>query len=135
MKTTNVEKEKLEATGVKFDSTRLELAKKDDQEIPQSTGKHVVTILRDEKRTDIRLYTSCNGFKEVVGIRYWFNEDGAEKYYDVPLFDMNDKPHYLIAGFADINEGNKLEMSTSRRAKAASLRSPRSPVHRVNSRL
>ena len=117
MKTTNAEKEAMEAQGVKFDSTRLELAKKDEQDIPQSTGKHLVTILRDEKRTDIRLYTSSNGFKEVTGIRYWFNEDGVEKYYDIPLIDKNDKPHYLIARFADINEGDKLEMEYIKKGK------------------
>lgn len=117
MKNTNEEKEALEATGVKFDSARLELAKKDEQDVPQSTGKHFVTILRDEKRKDIKLFTSSTGYKEVSGIRYWFDEDGIEKSYDVPLIDKNDKPHYLIARFADINEGDKLEIEYIKKGK------------------
>jgi hypothetical protein len=53
----------------------------------------------------------------VTGIRYWFNEDGVEKFYDIPLIDKNDKPHYLIARFADINEGDKLEMEYIKKGK------------------
>lgn len=117
MKTTNAAKEALEAKGIKFETPRLELAKKDEHDIPQSTGKHFVTILRDEKRTDIRLYTSGTGYKEVTGIRYWFDEAGVEKYYDVPLIGKDDKPHYLIAHFSEINEGDKLEMEYVKKGK------------------
>ena len=100
----------MEAKGVKFDSPRLELAKKDDKGVPVSTGQHMVKILRDERRDDIHEFTGTKSFKEVVGIRYWFDENGVEKYYDVPLFKKGtkDEPNYLISKFGELEEGDKI---------------------------
>jgi len=110
MKNTAKAKEAMEAKGVKFDTPRLELAKKDEKGIPQSTGKHLCTILRDEIRDDIIIFTGANTQKEVKGIRYWFDEKGVEKYYDVPLFKKGttNEPDYRIARFSELNEGDKV---------------------------
>lgn len=102
--------EKLKEKGMKFEGfNRLELAKKNDKGIPTSTGKHTVELLRDEERDDIRLYKSQNSYKEVQGIRYWFDENGVEKYYDISLLDKEEeKPHYLLQKMAEFNEGDML---------------------------
>jgi hypothetical protein len=99
----------MEAKGIKFDTPRLELAKKDEKGVPQSNGVHKVTIVRDERRDDIIIFVGANTQKEVAGIRYWFDEAGVEKYYDVPLMGKDGKtPHYLISRFDEFTEGDKL---------------------------
>jgi hypothetical protein len=112
MKTTSQAVKALEEKGITFDAPRLELAKKDENGVPRTTGKHICTILRDEKRIDIREYTGASSYKEVTGIRYWFNDNGVERFYDVPLFAKGtaDKPHYLISAFAELNEGDKVSL-------------------------
>jgi len=119
MKTTAKAIDSLKEKGVKFDAARLELAKKDERGIPQSTGKHLVTILRDERKDDIREYTGQSSFKEVVGIRYWFDENGTEKYYDVPLFmkGTKDQPDYRLAKFSELNEGDKITLEYIRKGE------------------
>jgi hypothetical protein len=110
MKTTSKAVDALREKGVEFPAqlNRLELAKKDAKGVPQSTGPHHVVILRDEKRDDIRVFTGANSYKEVAGIRYWFNENGQEKFYEVPLLDKSGRAHYLLEKFAELNEGDKI---------------------------
>jgi hypothetical protein len=109
MKHTHDGIEELKAKGVQFDTPRLELAKKDEAGIPRSNGIHNVTILRDERRDDIIIFVGANTQKEVAGIRYWFDEGGIEKYYDVPFLGKDGKtPHYLISHFDELNEGDKV---------------------------
>ena len=58
-----------------------------------------------------------NSFKEVTGIRYWFDEAGIEKYYDVPLFKKGtkDEPNYLLSKFSELNEGDEITLEYIRK--------------------
>lgn len=130
MKTTQKAVKALSDAGMVFPTqgNRLDLVKKDAKNVPQSTGIHKVKILRDEKRMDIHVFISSTGFLEVQGIRFWFDEGGEEKFYDVPFFNKDDykrkdfkasdptnRPHYLLERFAEIEEGTELELEFMRR--------------------
>lgn len=98
--------------------TFLELAKKDERGIPQPNGIHTVKLLRGEE--DER--TNYKGILE-EGIMLYFEEEGIEKKYFIAKF-INDKNsdnygkfHYLYERFADIEEGDELEMEYIRKGK------------------
>jgi hypothetical protein len=110
MNTTSKAVNAMKDKGVQFDAVRLELAKKDANGIPQATGLHTLKVLRDERRTDIREYTGANSYKEVTGIRVWFDEGGIEKYYEFPLFSKEQKPHYLLKFFEEVEEGDQITL-------------------------
>jgi hypothetical protein len=89
----------------------LELAKKDSRGVPVSTGVHKVKLLRGEEQEK-------ENYRGIVeeGIMLYFDENGSEKQYFVPKFvsDKNSENygnfHYLYERFADIEEGEEIEM-------------------------
>lgn len=90
----------------------LELVKQDKKKIPRATGPHRVKLIRGEhsKKEDYKT-------KETVqGILLYFEEDGVEKKYFIPLLNKETgKFHYLIDRFSEIEEGNVLVMEYKRR--------------------
>lgn len=101
----------------------LELAKKDDSGVPRSTGIHRVRLIKDELVKDVSVYVGKEKVIKVQGIRYYFFEDGEEKIYDVPLYQKDyylalakkepnppKKYHYLLDKFAEIDEGDEIEI-------------------------
>lgn len=102
--------EKVKAEGAEFNPQRLELAKKDERGIPQSTGKHKVKVIRGEVRTDIRQFTGTNSYKEVEGIRVYVEENETEKFYEFPSLTKDGKPHYLLMAFENVQDGDMVVM-------------------------
>lgn len=100
----------------------LELAKKDERGIPRTTGTHRVRFIKDEIVRDVNVFVGKEKTLKVQGIRYYFFENGEEKIYDVPLYQKDyyvalvkggkreNKYHYLLDKFADIEEGDEIEI-------------------------
>lgn len=95
----------------------LELCPKNEKGIPTSNGVHHVKLLRGEVGENKDYKTQ----KMEEGIRLFFEEDGIEKQYFVPKL-INDKNnekhgkfHYLFERFADIEEGDLLDMEFVKR--------------------
>lgn len=90
----------------------LQLAKKDERGVPQSTGVHKVKLLRGEfGKRDTQYHHNQQG------IELYFEEDGEEVKYFVPMWGDDKKFHYLFERFKDIEEGSMLELEYKREGK------------------
>ena len=83
----------------------LELAKKDEKGVPRPTGPHKVKLLRGEfAKRDTEFH------QNEQGIMLYFEENGKEVKYFVPLLNKEGKFHYLFERFGEIEEGAELEI-------------------------
>jgi len=116
--------ENMSSKGIRIGETKLELAKKDSTGVPQSTGRHILKLVSEEKKDDIREFTGSNSYREVQGIRFWFEESGVKKYYDVAFLSKDDKhkANYLITAFNNIEVGDELAMEYIRKNKTGYIK-------------
>lgn len=82
---------------------KLRLAIKEDGKAPVPTGPHKVILLEDKL---------INGKDEkgnaITMVRYFFEENGEKKRYDVPMKNNDGEIHYLVQRLAEVAEGQEL---------------------------
>lgn len=77
----------------------------------KSTGPHIVKIV-DEKLINT---TNFETGKPVPTMRYFFEESGEKKQYDVEVKDKNDNLDYKIQKFAEFEKGTMLRLEGIRK--------------------
>lgn len=95
-------------------SEYLKLAVKEGK-IVRGTGPHRVKLMGCENATNKDYMTQ----REVKGVNLLFEENGIPKKYFVPTLGDDDKFHYLIERFAEIEEGTELILEYQRREGSA----------------
>ncbi len=82
----------------------LQLAIKKDGGGVESTGPHTVKTIEDKLIKGEDYDTG----KEMLYVRYIFDEAGEKRKYDVPLKDKYGDVHYLVQKLAEIPEGEEI---------------------------
>ncbi len=82
----------------------LSLAVKKDGGGVESTGPHTVKTIEDKLVKGDDYDTG----KEILYVRYIFEEAGEKRKYDVPLKDKYGEVHYLVQKLADVPEGEEI---------------------------
>jgi hypothetical protein len=77
----------------------------------QSTGRHVVTLVKDALSKRINPRTG----KEEYIVWYYVKEDGIEKRYAVPVKDDNGELHYLVQRLGVLKPGTEVALEYKRK--------------------
>ena len=104
----NISKDLVQKAGI---VPNLQLAIKQDKGGVKGTGPHTVKMIDEKLINTINFETG----KEVPTVRYFFEEDGNKKQYDVEVKDKNDNLHYLIQRFAEIEKDETVILEYKRK--------------------
>ena len=91
-------------------SEYLKLAVKEGDAV-RGTGPHNVKLVGCENATNKDYRTQ----QEVRGVNLLFEEKGEKKKYFVPILGSDQRFHYLVERFADIEEGTELILEYKRK--------------------
>jgi len=76
-----------------------------------ATGPHTVTVISESLINTTQYETG----EKVATMRYFFEEAGEKKQYDVEVKDKNGNLHYLIQRMAEFKPGDVLTMECIRK--------------------